>query len=96
MGKNGHIQLQGTSVLEAFHNPFALPGQGIFLIGPVFGHMHLQAGAVFLGQGNRLFRELLTYGKRGMQLIFDRIQSIVLTPPPPVGEKIKQGHASMQ
>ena len=49
------------------NNPLAVLGQGIFLIGVVFGHMHVKAGVVFLGQGNRLLQEFLTDGKRGMQ-----------------------------
>ena len=54
MGENGGVKFQGTSVLETLHNPLAVLGQGILLIGLVFGHMHMKAGIVFLGEGDGL------------------------------------------
>ena len=67
MGKDGLLQFQGAGLLEALHNPLAVLGQGILLVGPVLGHVHVQAGVVFLGQSDRLLQKFITHGKRGVQ-----------------------------
>ncbi len=67
MAQDGVGTFQGTELVQTLNHALSVGLQTVFLVGQVFGHMHMQPGAVFSRKRNGFFKQVVVDRERGMQ-----------------------------
>ena len=66
VAQNGVGAFQGTELVQTLNYALAVGLQAVFLISQILSHVHMQSGAMFTGEFNGSFKQVVVNGERGV------------------------------